>query len=218
MLVEMKDYKQAETILTEAIERGVEPLSKMYTLLASLYQKVDRNEDARKIFEKAITLFPDDHQILFEYGIFLDKTGDQKGALATMQKVLELNPDDPYALNYIGYTWADKGIRLDQAEEYLKKAVQQLPKDGFVRDSLGWVYFKMNKYDDAVRELEAASKLEPEDPTIAEHLGDADAARGDVEAAAENYQRAMKFYTEEEKRQKVREKLLALPQALPVIK
>ncbi|MEJ2689337.1 MAG: tetratricopeptide repeat protein [Deltaproteobacteria bacterium] len=218
MLVEMKDYQQAESILTEAIKSGLEPLSKMYTLLASLYQKVGRIDDARKIFQQALTLFADDYQVLFEYGIFLDKTGDQKGALETMQKVLELNPDDPYALNYIGYTWADKGIQLEKAEQYLQKAVQQLPKDGFVRDSLGWAYFKLGKMDAAIRELEVASELEPEDPTIAEHLGDAYAGKGDIESAEKNYQRAIKLYTKEEKRQEVREKLQDLPQTLPAVK
>ncbi len=218
ILVEMKDFQQAESILTEAIESGVEPLSKMYTLLASLYQKMGRIDDARKIFQQALSLFAEDHQVLFEYGIFLDKTGDQKGAIKAMQKVLELNPDDPYALNYIGYTWADKGIHLEKAEQYLEKAVKQLPKDGFVRDSLGWAYFKLGKIDAAIRELEAASELEPEDPTIAEHLGDAFVRKGDIEAAAEHYQRAIKYYTGEEKRQEVRTKLQALPQTLQVVK
>lgn len=213
MLVAMQDFQQAESLLKEAIKGGVEPLSKMYTLLASLYQKVGRMEEARKIFRQALSLFANDHQVFFEYGIFLDKTGDRQGALKAMQKVLELNPDDPYALNYIGYTWADKGVRLEKAERYLQKAVQQLPKDGFVRDSLGWVYFKLGKVDAAISELETASALEPEDPTIAEHLGDACAGKGDTDAAARNYQRAMKFYTEEEKRQEVRAKLQALPVA-----
>ena len=214
ILVEMKDYPQAESILTEAIESGVEPLSKLYTLLAGLYQKEGRIEDARKIFQQALTLFADDHKVYFEYGIFLDKTGDQKGALAAMQKVLELNPEDPYALNYIGYTWADRGINLEKAKQYLTEAVRQLPQDGFVRDSLGWVYFKLGETDAAIRELKAASGLEPEDPTIAEHLGDAYVAKGDIKAASTSYERAMKFYPEEEKKQKVRDKLQQLPDKL----
>lgn len=207
ILVEMGDFQRAESILTDAIESGVEPLSRMYTLLASLYQKGGRMEDARKIYKQALALFAEDHQVYFEYGIFLDKSGDQQGALEAMNKVLELNPDDPYALNYIGYTWADKGINLEKAKEYLQEAVRQLPQDGFVRDSLGWAYFKLGETDAAIRELGAASEMEPEDPTIAEHLGDAYACKGDFEEAAKNYERALKFSAEKEKRQKVRDKL-----------
>lgn len=213
ILAELKDYRQAEVVLRGAIKSGVEPLSKMYSLLASVYQKAGRTEDARKIFGKALSLFSNDHQLLFEYGIFLDKTGDAQGAFAAMQKVLKLDPDDPYALNYVGYTWADKGIHLEKAERYLKKAVQQLPKDGFVRDSLGWVYFRQGKFAAAVRELKTASKLEPRDPIIAEHLGDACAGKGDIKAAARSYRRAIKFYTKKAKRQQVRAKLRALPVA-----
>ena len=76
-----------------------------------------------------------------------------------MKEVIALTPDDPQALNYFGYTYAEMGINLDEALQYLKKAVSLRPDDGFFRDSLGWIYFKMKRYDDAILNLERATEL-----------------------------------------------------------
>jgi len=211
MLVDMGNFDQAESLLTEAIERGTEPLSRLYILLASLYQKKGETEEARKIYKQALGQFPNDHQLYFEYGMFLDKTGEHDQAMKIMEKVLELNPDDPYALNYIAYTWVERGINLDKAQKYLLDAVGQLPDDGFVRDSLGWLYFRQGAYKKAVQELEKAHELEKEDPTILEHLADAYGKVGKVSAAAECYKKAMELYQEEDRKEAVRQKLHALP-------
>jgi tetratricopeptide (TPR) repeat protein len=210
ILIELDEYSQAESLLKKAIEQGIEPLSRMYTLLAALYQKKGQPEEARKIFQQALANFADDPRVYFEYGIFLDKTGDQEGALEAMQKVLDINPKDPYALNYIGYTWADKGINLQQAEEYLQEAVRQLPQDGYIRDSLGWLYYKQGNYQEAVRQLEKASSLESDDPTILEHLGDAYRQIDKLDAAVENYDKAVELFEGEEKKEAVRAKIRVL--------
>ena len=76
-------------------------------------------------------------------------------------------------LNYLGYSWVDQGINLDQGMAMVKRAVQQKPDDGYIVDSLGWAYFRVGNYDEAVKQLERAIELKPEDPTINEHLGDA---------------------------------------------
>lgn len=211
MLVEMEDFDGAEALLVEAIERGTEPLGRMYTLLASLYQKRGQIDEARKIFQQAVEQFADDHRVYFEYGMFLDKIGEPQEAMKIMERVLELNPDDPYALNYIGYSWADKGINLEKAQQYLLEAVRQLPQDGFIRDSLGWVYYRQGVFEKAVQELEKAHQLEEGDPTILEHLGDAYLKIGNRPAAIERYRKALELYEDEEKKEAVRHKLQALP-------
>ena len=76
-------------------------------------------------------------------------------------------------LNYLGYSWVDMGMNLDQAKGMLNRAVELRPNDGFVVDSLGWVYFRLGEYQNAVEQLERAVELEPGDPVINEHLGDA---------------------------------------------
>jgi len=210
ILVELDEYGKAESLLKKAIDGGIEPLSRMYILLAALYQKKGQPEEARKTYQQALANFADDARVYFEYGIFLDKTGDQEGALNAMQKVLDINPKDPYALNYIGYTWADRGINLQQAKEYLQEAVRQLPQDGYIRDSLGWVYYKQGDYQEAVRQLEMAASLEKDDPTILEHLGDAYRQVDKLDAAVENYGKAVELFEEEEKKEAVREKIRVL--------
>ncbi len=94
-------------------------------------------------------------------------------AEADFKRALELFPDQPLVLNYLGYSWVDQGVNLDEAFRMLRKAVDLRPEDGYIVDSLGWAYYKLGKYDDAVRELERAIELKPADPVINDHLGDA---------------------------------------------
>ena len=76
-------------------------------------------------------------------------------------------------LNYLGYSWIDQGINLDEGMKMIKRAVEQRPDDGYIVDSLGWAYFRIGNYEEAVKNLERAIELKPEDPTINDHLGDA---------------------------------------------
>src|SRR5690606_3282769 len=89
------------------------------------------------------------------------------------KKALELYPDQPQVLNYLGYSWVDRGENLEEALQMIRKAVEMRPQDGYIVDSLGWAYYKLGRYNEAVVELEKAVKLRPEDPTINDHLGDA---------------------------------------------
>jgi tetratricopeptide (TPR) repeat protein len=90
-----------------------------------------------------------------------------------MKKALDLLPDQPNVLNYLGYSWIDQGVNLDDGMKMIKRAVEQRPDDGYIVDSLGWAYFRIGNYDDAMKNLERAVELRPEDPTINDHLGDA---------------------------------------------
>ena len=76
-------------------------------------------------------------------------------------------------LNYLGYSWVDQHMNLDEAFKMLKRAVEQRPTDGYIVDSLGWAYYRLGRYDEAVRMLEKAVELKPADPVINDHLGDA---------------------------------------------
>ena len=106
-------------------------------------------------------------------GISYERAKDWTKAVADFRKALELFPDQPLVLNYLGYSWVDRGENLDEAFKMLHKAVEARPSDGYIVDSLGWAYYKLGKYDEAVKELERAIDLKPGDPTINDHLGDA---------------------------------------------
>ena len=84
-----------------------------------------------------------------------------------------MKPEQPYVLNYLGYSWIDQGLYLDRAQAMIIKAASLRPNDGYVIDSLGWGYYKLGKYKKAVLELERATELRPQDPVINDHLGDA---------------------------------------------
>ena len=106
-------------------------------------------------------------------GICYERSHQWPKAEADLKKALELFPDQPHVLNYLGYSWIDQGVNLDEGMEMINKAVQQRPDDGYIVDSLGWAYYRLGNYEESVKKLERAIELKPEDPTINDHLGDA---------------------------------------------
>jgi len=106
-------------------------------------------------------------------GICEERSKQWPKAEADMKKALELQPEQPHILNYLGYSWIDQGVNLDEGMKMIKRAVDQRPDDGYIVDSLGWAYYRIGNYEEAVKTLERAVELKPEDPTINDHLGDA---------------------------------------------
>jgi tetratricopeptide (TPR) repeat protein len=106
-------------------------------------------------------------------GICEERSKQWNKAEADMRKALELQPEQPHVLNYLGYSWIDQGVNLDEGMKMIKRAVEQRPDDGYIVDSLGWAYYRIGNFEDAVKHLERAIDLKPEDPTINDHLGDA---------------------------------------------
>jgi tetratricopeptide (TPR) repeat protein len=211
VLQEEKDFSAAEQVLMQAMaDEGSRRLN-FYVALAMLFFQQDRSEEGHAIFRQAFVDFPAGVEPYYEYGLFLHKIKDPAGALLQMKEVLHRDPNHAYALNFVGYTWADEGRNLEQAREYIEQAVALLPHDGFVRDSLGWVYYRLGDFVRAVEELELAAVMSPDDPTIQEHLGDAHLKNGDIRGARAAYARALKLYEEEGERATVRSKLAELP-------
>lgn len=106
-------------------------------------------------------------------GIAYEQTDNWEAAEKDLTTALSYQPNHPYVLNYLGYSWADKGVNLDKATSMIQKAVDVRPTDGYITDSLGWVMFRNSDYKSAVSVLERAVELLPYDPTINDHLGDA---------------------------------------------
>jgi tetratricopeptide (TPR) repeat protein len=106
-------------------------------------------------------------------GICEERSKQWSKAEVDMKKALELQPEQPHVLNYLGYSWIDQGINLDEAMKMIRRAVDQRPDDGYIVDSLGWAYYRIGNFEEAVKTLERAIDLKPEDPTINDHLGDA---------------------------------------------
>jgi tetratricopeptide (TPR) repeat protein len=128
-------------------------------------------------YGKAIDTVPNPEKsnwVMFYFrGICYERSHQWPAAEADMKKALSLYPDQPLVLNYLGYSWIDQGVHLDEGMDMIRRAVEQRPDDGYIVDSLGWAYYRTGNYDEAVKNLERAVELKPEDPTINDHLGDA---------------------------------------------
>ena len=129
------------------------------------------------VYSKGVALVPQPEKanwVLFYFrGICYERSHQWPKAEADLKKALDLFPEQPHVLNYLGYSWIDQGVNLDQGMDMIKRAVQQRPDDGYIVNSLGWAYYRIGNYEEAVKQLERAIELKPEDPTINDHLGDA---------------------------------------------
>lgn len=159
--------------LIAADPKDIEPMVSLGNILRA--HKI--YEDARQVYDKAINsigkLEEKDWNLLYFRGICLERLGRWGEAENDFRRALALFPNQPHVLNYLGYSLVDQGLKLDEALGMIETAAKLRPKDGYIIDSLGWVYYKLGRYDDAVKELERAVALTPADPVINDHLGDA---------------------------------------------
>lgn len=195
ILKEKGEHDKAIGIIREAIKTNLHQVE-LYLNLATLYESLDKVDAGLDFLLENDHLFVTEARYHFRVGVLLDKLGRRAESIERMKKVLSLNPKDAQALNYLGYSYAEMGIHLDEALKYLKLAVEIRPNDAFILDSLGWVYFKLKRYDDAVRFLEDSYSLVNDDSTIAEHLGDVYAARREFKKALKQYQKSLEISPE----------------------
>ncbi|NMM43244.1 tetratricopeptide repeat protein [Rhodospirillaceae bacterium KN72] len=145
--------------------------------LGFLMRARDRFAEGTEYYDRALdrvkTVEPRHWTLFYNRGITLERTDRWEEAEEDLKKALELNPDEPFVLNYLGYTWVDKGIHVEEGMDMIRKAVDQRRNNGFIVDSLGWAYYRLGQYDEAVVQLERAMQLRPENGVIADHLGDA---------------------------------------------
>lgn len=208
--MEAKQFNKAISLLKSAIESNSQSSPELYTLLASLYMEQGLFQAGYTILDAALGVHPNSTKVYFEYGLLLEKENKREQALQRMNTLLEIDPDHAEALNYIGYTWADMGINLEQALSYIQKAIALKPSNGYIRDSLGWVYFRMGELSRATEEIMKAIKLEPNDPYIHEHLGDIYLKLGNREEALKAYREAQRLFKDIRKQQQMQEQIDAL--------
>ena len=188
---------------------GQHPL--FYALLSSLYQEQGSDEKAMAALTAGTAAFPESDQLHFEHALLLERLGLHDEAMSVMAIVVELNPEHAEALNFIGYSWADRSIELELAYEYILKAVQLRPENGYIRDSLGWVQFRLGNLEEALKELLLALEFEPDDPHIYDHLGDVYRALDRVDDARASYLKGLEMFDDESKKASLQKKLDELP-------
>lgn len=207
---EIGELDKGITLLSEYIvaEESRSPL--FYALLSSLLEKKGEIGSAINTLEDATQIYDDNHQLVFELGLLLERSKKHDAALDKMLQVIQLHPDHAEALNYVGYIWADSNSNLEQALEYILRANELKPNNGFIIDSLGWVYFKLGNLNKALLYLQQSLNLEPTDPHIHEHLGDVYNAKGDTTSALSAYQKAEELFQNKDLKSQVRKKINTL--------
>jgi Flp pilus assembly protein TadD len=179
--------------------------------LGDMLRRESRFEEAAVAYDATINLLSSiepQHWVLFyQRGIAYERSDQWELAEADFRKALELEPDQPFVLNYLGYSWVEMGRNLEDAQAMIEKAVEQRPEDGYIVDSLGWVLFRLGDFDGAAKHLERAVELRPVDPVINDHFGDALWMIGRRTEARFQWKRALSFEPEEEDVERIRRKL-----------
>jgi tetratricopeptide (TPR) repeat protein len=187
--------------------REVEPGRPLDLYAASLQAKGGDVPGAIAFLEGLLDDAPEDAEVLYNIGVIHGEAKNVEEAIRYMRIVLGLNPDHAGALNYVGYTFAERGENLDEAEAMIARALELKPDDGYITDSLGWVYYMRARpllaagnvaearlwLARAATELERAAKLTGGDPVISEHLGDVHLALGQKKVALDHYEEAMRL-------------------------
>jgi tetratricopeptide (TPR) repeat protein len=175
-LHDMEKTDEAISLLREVAETYLndpEPPTKIGDYLRSRERFAEAIPEYDEALRRAGELKPQHWRLLYIRGIVLEREKQWIKAEKDFLKALEFEPDQPYVLNYLGYSWVEQERNLDQALEMIQKAVKLRPNDGYIIDSLGWVYYQLNEFEKAAKELERAVEYRPEDPVINDHLGDA---------------------------------------------
>jgi tetratricopeptide (TPR) repeat protein len=181
---------EAITFLKDVIKEQPENPEFMY-YLGTVYEEGKKFKEAEIYLKQAINIEPQEAKFHFRLGVVYDKWGRKDDSMESMKTTIRLDPKHAHALNYLGYTYADLGVNLDEAERLIKEALKYKPDDGYITDSLGWVYFKKGRYQEAIILLKKAVQLVPDDPIMLEHLGDAYLKTNDKKNALKFYKRSL---------------------------
>ncbi|MDI6801968.1 MAG: tetratricopeptide repeat protein [Thermodesulfovibrionales bacterium] len=172
--------------------------SEIYGYLGNEYIQLKDYKKAENILKEGLGQFKDSEELHFNIAVLYEKTDRFDDMVYHLKHTIELNPKHADAMNYLGYSYADKGINLQEALSLIENALKLKPDSGYIIDSLGWVYFKLGRLDDAVKTIRKALEYIKDDPVIHEHLGDIYNALGNYKDAIDEWNEALKFHGKEE--------------------
>lgn len=185
---QLKRPEEAIVLLTQRVDDLSNP-PEFFSYLTSLHLTRDEYNEAHAVIDKGLLLHENNPELIYRKALVYEQQGDRAQALVTMRKLLDLDPENAEALNYIAYIYAEEETNLDEALEMALKAIA-LKDEGHVLDTLGWVYFKLGRYEEARHAMEKAVAFLSEDPLVLEHLGDVYRAMGLSGLARMTYEQA----------------------------
>ncbi|KXF89448.1 tetratricopeptide repeat protein [Phaeobacter inhibens] len=212
------DYHAAELGRAEALRRAAKPdaaaevlqqLARdfpkevpVHTNLGDLLRQQEDYGGAVAAYDTALDLMDESVEgrwfLLYARGICHERLKNWEQAEADFRAALEIRPDQPQVLNYLGYSLVEKQIKLDEALSMIERAVAARPDAGYIVDSLGWVLYRLGRYEEAVGHMETAVELMPVDPVVNDHLGDVYWAVGRAREAEFQWKRALSFIDPED--------------------
>lgn len=193
--------EQAIDVLQQ-LSRSHADLPSVHFALGDAFRAQDDHDGAIKSYDLAIKLTPDTNPqrwvLFYARGVAEERSGDGESAEKDLRAALAINPDQPHVLNYLGYSLVEQGRNLDEALDMIERAVAANPASGYIVDSLGWVLYRLGRYDEAVGQMERAIELIPVDPVVIDHLGDVYWAVGREREAEFQWRRALSFVDSED--------------------
>ncbi len=210
-LAQTGDIEGARAHLKSLIESDPTDI-RSYIAYGSVLSDAKDYKAMAETYDKAVDVIgpvprPTDWSVFFQRGIAYERLKEWDKAEPNFKKSLELNPDQPQVLNYLGYSWVDMNRNLEEGLNLIRKAVELRPDDGYIVDSLGWAYYRLGRYDEAVEELERAVQLRAGDAAINDHLGDAYWRVGRKLEAGYQWQRALTMKPELTEIPKIEQKI-----------
>lgn len=216
--IDSPDFHAAELGRAEAMRRSGKPdaaievleqlaksqpdLSIVHSSLGDLFRQQEDYARAVQSYDTALSLVDDGGRnrwfLFYARGISNERLGEWEQAEADFRSALALNPEQPQVLNYLGYSLVEKQLKLDEALDMIERAVAARPDSGYIVDSLGWVLYRLGRYEEAVEHMERAVELMPVDPVVNDHLGDVYWAVGRYREADFQWRRALSFIDPED--------------------
>lgn len=216
---EISDNLERAVALLEDLSKKDSTRLQALVSLGDLHRRHENFESALKAYDAALggvgDLTEEHWPIIYARGMSLERLNNWDRAEKDLLQALSFQPDNPMILNFIGYTWADKGINLDKALDYIRRAVAMRPDDGYIVDSLGWALYKTGHYKEAIEWLERAVSIVPDDSTILDHLGDVYWQVGRSAEARYKWRRAHELSRDTAFRSTVEKKLITGIEKIP---
>lgn len=198
------DRMEAAESAARALTEAYPAYAQAWVALGDVLRQRDKFAEAVPVYDRALDILQagEDTQAiwfpLYARGIARERSGDYDRADADFQAALKLQPDQAPILNYLGYSWVDRNVRLDEGLKLIERAVELRPDDGYILDSLAWAYYRMGRYDEAVDPMERAVAAMPDDSLVNDHMGDIYWMVGRKREAEIQWRRALSFYTPED--------------------
>ncbi len=203
ILLTGKEYKKAILYIDSAtrVEDLKDIVDKLEVIKLSILEETKDYKGAYKYAKKLVKTYPDNMDYLFYLGVYQEKIGDFEGAEGSLKRVIAKDPTYSAAYNHLGYLYAEKGIKLDEAQMLLEQALKLKPDDPYYIDSLGWVYFKKNQFEKALKYLLKSDEIQPDEPEVMEHIAECYLKLNKITEAKTYYKKVMESSktTEEDK-------------------